>query len=202
MSPKILVIHNHPLIAESVRRIALSVGAQALACTRLEEAKSLIEQWAPALAICDLTLPGALGDRLPKYARARGVEQVWALAETYKPHAYRRAPARDYGTDRCLALDRIARDLGPCLSATWSETFADGRSDNTQGVMTRLCTEILRCSDRIQSWPLDELRTHFDPWLQERFEKAGQGSLGAQGLQAVEQLFYASGLASLESEAV
>lgn len=202
MNARILVVHNHPLIAEAVRRIALSVDAQALACTRLEEAKSLIEQWAPALAICDLTLPGALGDLLPKYARARGVEQVWALAETYKPHAYRRAPARDYASDRCLALDRIARDLGPCLSATWPEIFADGRSDNTQGAMTRLCTELLRCSDRVQSWPFVELRAHFERWYEEQFNQTTDTSLGEQGAQAVEALFYSSGLASLESEAV
>lgn len=200
MSEKILVVHSHPLIAESVRRVALSIGAQALSSLSFGDAKRLIEQWKPLLVLTDLALPGALGEVLPMYAKARGVDQVWALAQEYKRKAYRRAPARDYATDGWIDLSDVARDLGPRVCAIWEDRFSGGRGDDTHGAMRRVCERILRSSDLVQSWELFELRARVDAWLED--QASDEQPLSAAEEAAVDTLFFSAGLGAIQSEAV
>lgn len=202
MSEKILVVHTHPLIAEAVRRVALGIGAQALCTTTFSDAKRLIEQWKPFLVLADLALDDAFGDMLPGYAKARGVEQVWALCQEYKKNAYRRPPARDYGTDGWLTLSEVPRDLGPRVVARWNSRFSGGRGDDTQGAMNRLCALILRHSDLVQSWELHSVRESFDAWFAQAPQ--GQGTRGTEGIgpDIIDDLFYSAGLGCPRSEAV
>lgn len=200
MSEKILVVHNHPLIAESVRRVALEIGAQSLSCLCFADAKRLIEQWRPLLVLTDLALPDALGEELPSYAKKRGVTQVWALSQEYKRKAYRRAPSRDYCTDGWIALSEVARDLGPRVSSQWGEQFPGGRGGDTQGAMAKVCAAILRHSDEVQAWDLAQIRSAFDAW----FPTLGHREHGLSEAEcsAVDTLFYSAGLGALQSEAV
>lgn len=196
MSDRVLVVHSHPLIAECVRRVALAIGAQALSSTSFSEAKRMIEQWHPLLVLADLALPDAFGEALPRYAKSRGVKQVWALSQEYKPSAYRRAPARDYGTDGWIRLSEVPRDLGPRLASIWKERFGTGRGDDTSGSMTRLCAKILQCSDIVQSWDMGSIRVCFDAWISSFDEHLGFEP------DMSDALFYSAGLGVTQSEAV
>lgn len=201
MSERVLVVHSHPLIAESVRRIALSIGAQALSCLCFADAKRLIEQWSPKLVLSDLALPDAIGAELPSYAKQRDVEVVWALSAEHKPNAYRRAPVRSYGTDGLMALHEVPRDLGPRIKARWPNALVGGRDDDTHGVMTKICTKLLAHSTLVQSWDLNEARSCFDAWIYREdggFDIEG----GAATEAAIDALFFSAGLGVLQREAV
>lgn len=201
MSERVLVVHNHPLMAESVRRIALSIGAQALSCLCFADAKRLIEQWHPKLVLCELALPDAIGDDLPSYAKSRSVEVVWALSSEHKPNAYRRAPARSYGTDGWLGLHEVPRDLGPRISALWPRALVGGRGDDTHGTMTKICTRVLANSTLVQSWELQQARALFDDWICAGEEGEAIES-GPATLAAVDALFFSAGLGHVQKEAV
>lgn len=201
MSERVLVVHSHPLMAESVRRIALSVGVQALSCLCFSDARRLIEQWNPKLVLTELALPDAIGDELPSYATSRGVDVVWALSSEHKPHAYRRAPARSYGTDGWLGLHEVPRDFGPRISALWPRAGVGGRGDDTHGVMTKICSRVLSESTLIQSWDISEARAKFDAWIQ----TPGAGfdiEPGSSTVAAIDALFFSAGLGHVRKEAV
>lgn len=201
MSERVLVVHNHPLIAESVRRIALSIGTQALSCLCFADARRLIEQWGPKLVLTDLALPDAIGDELPVYAKSRNVETVWALASEHKPNAYRRSPARSYGTDGWFCVHEVPRDLGPRLSALWPSSTLGGRGDDTHGVMIKICARILAHSSLVQSWDLSQVRSSFDAWI---YTSDGQFDVqpGPATQAAIDALFYSAGLGLVQKEAV
>lgn len=201
MSDRVLVVHSHPLMAESVRRIALSIGAQALSCLCFADAKRMIEQWSPKLVLTELALPDAIGDELPRYAKLRKVDVVWALSSEHKPNAYRRAPARSYGTDGWLGLHEVPRDLGPKISALWPHARKEGRGDDTHGVMTKICAKILAHSTLIQSWDLTFVRERFESWI---YQSDGSYDIdaGASTQAAIDALFFSAGLGELQREAV
>lgn len=201
MSERVLVVHNHPLIAESVRRIALSIGAQSLSCLCFADAKRLIEQWSPRLVLTELALPDAIGDELPGYAKSRNVDAVWALSSEHKPNAYRRAPARGYGTDGWIGLHEVPRDLGPRVSALWPRAMVGGRCDDTHGVMTKVCARVLAYSSLVQSWELHEARDRFEAWICSG-DDAHEVEPGPLTQAAVDALFFSAGLGSIQKEAV
>lgn len=155
MSIEALIVYPHALIALAIRNVLDYHGLTPTHCCSVGEAYDALKSRSFRLCLIDLSIPGAVGDVLPAEAKARGVEEVWAIANVHNQKAYRRKPQRLYGADNYIELPDFSTTLGKHLQALgWrskDEASHPPKSDE-QEFHCRVACWLLQNASRVEQW--------------------------------------------------